>query len=123
MIEATIPSLVSQVRLESGLRSNQVLSDADIESFLAEAYADLRDRLIVRFAYWFRQEQQITLSSNSPGNIFDLSLIPDFQMAQGLDLLLSNGVFYTVPMLASYQERNAFNGTWPFLGQTWGYNG
>lgn len=123
MLQPTIQDLTNQVRLESGLRSNQVLSDADIQSFLAEAYADLRDRLIVRFAYWFKHETTFTLQSSSPGNVFDLTTVPDFQMAQGLDFLVSDQVAYTVPMLASFQERNAFNGTWPFLGSTWGYNG
>jgi hypothetical protein len=119
----TVQTLEAQVRIESGLRNNQVLSSADIYSFINEGYSDLRDRVIARFAYWFRQEVPFTLTSSSPGNIFDLTTIPDFQMAQGLDFFTSAGVFYSVPMLCSYQERNAFNGSWPFLGQTWGYNG
>jgi hypothetical protein len=122
-VPVTIQSLAAQVRLESGLRNNQVLSDTDLYSFINEAFLDLRDRLIVRFAYWFRQEQTFTLTSDVPGNIFDLTTLPDFQMVQGLDLVSSPGIYTTVTMLNSYQERNSMTSTWPFMGQSYGYAG
>jgi hypothetical protein len=118
----SLATLTSQVRLESGLRSNQVLTDAQIATFLGEAYSDLRDRLIARFASWFRKEITFTLAGGSD-YIFDLTALPDFQMAQGLDLVLRNSQFSTVPMLASYQERNAFCGAWPLMTGSYGYQG
>lgn len=122
MAAPSLDQLVTQVRLESGLRNNQVISDDEIRSFVAEAYSDLRDRLIVRFASWFRKEVTFTLTGGADSYIYDLAQLPDFQMVQGLDLVVSPGQYATVPMLASYSERNAFNGTWPFAG-TYGYNG
>ena len=115
--------LATQVRLESGLRNNQSITDQQIMTFLGEAYSDLRDRMIVRFAYWFREEVEFTLAGGTDGYIFDLSTLPDFQMAQGLDLTVSPGVFASIPMLGSYAERNAMNGTWPYVGMGCGYNG
>lgn len=118
----TIQELAAQVRLESGLRNNQVLSDTDLYSFINEGYLDIRDRLIIRFAYWFRAEASFSLTSGSPGNVFDLTTLPDFQMAQGLDLTSgSPGTFLPVTMLSSYQERASYTGTFPF-GQG-GYDG
>lgn len=118
----TLDTLTQQVRLESGLYNNQVILDQQIYTLLSEAYSDLRDRLIARFAYWFRREVLFTLSGGTSGYIFDLSTIPDFQMAQGLDLVVSDGIYMTIPMLGSFAERNAFNGLNPFLSQPWGYN-
>lgn len=122
MAAPSLDQLVTQVRLESGLRNNNVITDDQIRTFVGEAYSDLRDRLIVRFASWFRKEVTFTLNGGPDSYIYDLTQLPDFQMVQGLDLLVSPGVYATVPMLASYSERNAFNGTWPFAG-TYGYNG
>jgi hypothetical protein len=119
----SIDTLTAQVRLESGLRNNLVLSDAQIQTFLGEAYSDLRDRLIVRFASWFRAEANFSLDGGSSGYVYDLTQLPDFQMAQGLDLEVSPGVWATVPLLGSYAERNAFYGMAPFQGTGYSYNG
>jgi hypothetical protein len=98
------------------------MTDAQIQTFLGEAYSDLRDRLIARFASWFRKEATFTLAGGND-YIFDLSTLPDFQMAQGLDLVLGNNQFGTVPSLPSYAERNAFCGNWPLMTGTYGYQG
>ena len=115
--------ITAKARTESALVNNQVLTDQDIYGFVAEAYADLRDRLIQRFAGWFKKTQSFALAGGVGQNVFDLSTVPDFQMAQGLNLQMQPGAFYTVPVLPSFEERNNFNGTWPFVGQDWGYNG
>jgi hypothetical protein len=122
-MSVSIPTLIADVRRESGLRNNQVLSDDDLTSFLSEAYLDLRDRLIIRFAYWFRKEVSFTLAGGSTGYIFDLATVPDFQMAQGLDLLQNDGSFYPITMLASYMERCQLLGALPGIGAAWTFNG
>ena len=122
MVGTDLGKLNAQVRLESGLRNNISITDSQIQTLLNEAYLDLRDRLITRFAYWFRSEVTFTLQGGSD-NVFDLSTLPDFEMAQGLDLVTGSHSFFTVPFLSSYAERNAFNGTWPLAGQDWSYTG
>lgn len=122
MVQVTAQQLIDQVRLESALFNNQVVTDSQILSLLTEAYHDMRDRLLVRFAYWFRAEAPFMLTGGSDYT-FDLTTVPDFQVAQGLDLQTSPQIWFTVPMLASYAERNQYNATWPFPGMDAGYTG
>ncbi len=114
-------TLIELTRVKSGLRNNRLFTDTQILDLLNQAYAALRDLLIVRFAAWFKAEYQFTLT-NGTGNVLDLSLIPDFQMAQGLDLLNGTSPPFTVPMLDSFAERNQYNNLWP-LGVGWSFNG
>src|SRR6478609_1657170 len=118
----SVADLISSIRLTSGLRNNQLFSDSQIATIATDGYADLRDKLIVRFAAWFKDTYDFTLTSSEGGNVLDLSLIPDFQMAQGLDLLNNGSPSFTVPMLDSFAERNQYNNLWP-LGVGWSYNG
>jgi hypothetical protein len=121
-VAVSTADLVAQTRLASGLRNNRLWSDDQICDALTDGYADLRDRLIVRFAAWFKSEVEFTLSNGEGNNVFDLTTVPDFQMAQGLDLLNNGAPPFTVPMLDSFAERNQYNNLWP-LGVGWSFNG
>lgn len=118
----TLESMIERTRIDSGLRNNRLFSNAQIASLLTDAYADLRDKMIVRFAYWFRSTYQFTLAGGNGNNVLDLSLIPDLEMVQGLDLLDSSGNHYTVDLLSSFQERNQYLNTFA-SGVGGSYNG
>jgi hypothetical protein len=118
----SVESLIAQTRLASGLRSNRLFSDDQIAEFLTDGYADLRDKLIVRFASWFKATVDFSLTNGEAGSVFDLATVPDFQMAQGLDLLNGDSPPWTVPMLDSFAERNRGNALWP-LASSWSYSG
>jgi hypothetical protein len=123
-MSVSVVSLIAQTRLDSGLRNNTLFSDAQIAGLLTDAYADLRDKLIVRFAYWFKAEPyEFTLGNGEGNNVLDLSLVPDFQMAQGLDLLNGDSQPTTVDMLDSFASRNQYNNTFPFATVGQSFNG
>lgn len=121
-MSVSVADLIAKTRLNSGLRNNQLFSDDQIATILSDAFADLRDKMIVRFAYWFRKTFDFTLAGGNGGNTLDLSQVPDLQMVQGLDLLDSNDNAFTIDMLESFAQRNQFNTIWPF-GGGWGFNG
>lgn len=118
-MDVTTQYLIDQVRLKSGLRNNQLWSDAEIAESLSDAYAELRSILIVRFAYWFKRVQTFTLTAGN--NVYDLTAIPDFQMAQGVNLVLSEDNKVTVDLLPSFEDRNNYNtNAWLLgVGPTW----
>lgn len=123
MAATSVVDLVAQTRITSSLRNNVLFSDSQIAQLLTDAFADLRDRLIAKFSYWFRSSFSFTLAGGSTGNTISLSAnVPDFEMAQGLNLLDSQLNKFTVDMLASFAQRNQYNGIWPF-GGGWSYNG
>lgn len=119
----SVADLVSQVRLDSGLRNNQLWSDSQICGALTDGYHDLRDRLIIKFWQWFRKTFDFTLAGGNDGDRLNLvDNVPDLEMIKGLDFVDSSGNHFTVDMLDSFANRNVYNTVWPF-GGSWGYNG
>lgn len=113
----TVPDLVADVRLISGLRSNPLYSDHEIAAtFLDDAAKELYDIFVASLQHWFRKTVQFTLTGGEGGNTFDLSTVPDFQMDQGLNYLTNGGRPRTVTRLGSFAERNAYGGVYPFGG-------
>ncbi len=111
----SVETLIAATRIDSGLRNNRYFSDDQIAEKLTDAYADLRDLMIVRFAFWFKKEFSFTLAGGIGGNILTLSEnVPDLEQIQGLNLIDSQGNPQTVTMLSSFAERNQFNASWPF---------
>ena len=102
-----VQSLVSDIRILSGLRSNQLFTDQMIAELASDAYASLRDVMIVRFAHWFAAYYPFTLNGGAGGNTLDLTLIPDLQMDQCLDQIQGSQKF-TVLALGSLAERNQY---------------
>ena len=103
----TVQSLVSDIRILSGLRGNQLFSNAQIAELASDAYASLRDIMIARFAHWFAAYYPFTLNGGNGGNTLDLTLIPDLQQDQALDQIQGDQKF-TVLALGSLAERNQY---------------
>lgn len=111
----SVEELVEDVRMTSGLRNNRLWSDDQIAASLTDGFNDMRDKMIVgNFAGWFKDTYEFSLT-NGAGNSLDLSLVPLFQMAQGLDLLNGDAPPFDVPMLDSFKSRNQGAGVWPFM--------
>src|ERR1700690_2535046 len=102
-----VQSLINDIRILSGLRNNQLFSDPMIAELASDAYASLRDIMIVRFAHWFASYYAFTLNGGTGGNTLDLTLIPDLQMDQCLDQIQGSQNF-TVLALGSLAERNQY---------------
>jgi len=115
--------MIEQVRLRSGLRSNQFFNNEQIAGFLSDAYSDIRDKFGVKFQGWFSDTQAFTLTGGIGQNTFDLSTVEDLELVLGVDYVDASGNHYTVPELASFAERNALNGAFPvgYVGPT--FNG
>lgn len=119
----SVASLISATRVDSGLRSNRLFSDDQIAEKLTDAYADLRDLMIARFAFWFKKTFDFTLTGGNGGNILTLSEnVPDLEMIQYLNLIDSVGNPQPVTMLPSVAERNQYAASFPFLNGG-GFNG
>ena len=114
-VTVLVTDMIQEVRLRSALRNNPLYSDDQLASFLTDAYADLRDRVNARFAYWFRGEADFTLDGGDSSFTFDLTTIPDFQEAQYLNWV-SGGVKYDVPLLSTVQDRNRYQTGGPWNG-------
>lgn len=122
-MSVSVAELVAQVRIDSGLRNNQVWSDDQICGALTDGYHDLRDRMIVKFWQWFRKTHDFALTGGNDGNTLNLAdEVPDLEMIKGLDFVDSGGNHFTVDMMDSFANRNAYNTVWPF-GGSWGFNG
>lgn len=119
----SVATLVARTRIASGLRNNQLFSDDQIAELLSDAYADMRDVLIVRFAGWFSARYAFTLAGGNDGYTLDLSLIPTLESVQGLDFLDSGGNRYTVDELTSIANRNDGAGVWPLASVGLSFNG
>ena len=108
-----VSDMTAQVRVQSGLRKNQLFNDHQIEALLTDAYADFRDKVDARNAFWFKQTYPFTLTGGDGGNVLDLTLIPDLKEVQYVNRI--NGtVKTTVTALGSIAERN--NWTNPAFG-------
>lgn len=114
-VTVLVSDMIAEVRLRSALRNNQLYSDDQLASFLTDAYADLRDRVNARNAFWFRASVDFTLSGGNDSFTFDLTTIPDFQEAQYLNWV-SGGVKYDVPLLSTVQDRNRYQTGGPWNG-------
>src|SRR5690348_7182536 len=105
----SVASLIAATRIDSGLRNNRFFSDDQIAEKLTDAYADLRDRMIIRFAFWFKKTFNFSLAGGVGGNILTLSEnVPDLEMIQYLNLLDTSGNPSPVTMLSSVAERNQY---------------
>lgn len=107
-------TLVNDIRVMSGLRTNQSFSDAQIIELLNDAVDVLTDKFVAALGHWFRNTVIFTLTGNVAGsNTFDLSSIPDFQMDQGLDWYPGGLNSPSVPVrrLGSFAERGLAAGT------------
>lgn len=108
-MEVSVESLIAKLRIKSGLRSNQLLSDDQLAEILSDAYAELRDKLIARFSYWFKRTLPFTLPTVTGSNKISLSeLADDFEMAQGVNLVQGDNRV-TVDLLPSFEARNAYS--------------
>ncbi len=105
-----VSDLVADIRIDSGLRQNQLFTDAQIAKFVTEAYAKLRDIFIGRFSHWFRASYRFTLTGGVGGNTLDLSLIPNLQMDQFLNRNPDALRPETVRRLGSVANRNDVGG-------------
>jgi hypothetical protein len=119
----SVASLIAATRVDSGLRNNRFFSNDQIAEKLTDAYADLRDRMIIRFAFWFKKTFNFSLAGGVGGNILTLSSnVPDLEMIQYLNLLDSSGNPSPVTMLSSVAERNQYAANYPFATGN-GFNG
>jgi hypothetical protein len=119
----SVASLIAATRIDSGLRNNRFFSNDQIAEKLTDAYADLRDKMIIRFAFWFKKTFNFSLAGGVGGNILTLSSnVPDLEMIQYLNLLDSSGSPSPVTMLSSVAERNQYAANFPFAVGN-GFNG
>jgi hypothetical protein len=100
----TLASLVSEVRLLSGLRSNQLYTDADIATMLADQWKDLYDRFISANQHYRVKTFDFTLTGNVGGNSVDLP--DDFQLGNGLEMNPTFARPWSVGYLESWLNRN-----------------
>jgi hypothetical protein len=114
-VTVLVDDMIAEVRLRSALRNNPLYSNDQIASFLTDAYADMRDRVNARNAFWFRGVAPFTLDGGNDSFTLDLSTIPDFQEAQYLNWI-SGGVRYDVPLLSTVQDRNRYQTGGPWGG-------
>lgn len=119
----SVASLIAATRVDSGLRNNRIFSNDQIAEKLTDAYADLRDKMIIRFAFWFKKTKNFSLTGGVGGNILTLSTnVPDLEMIQYLNSLDSSGNPSPVTMLSSVAERNQYAANFPFAAGN-GFNG
>lgn len=113
-VPVTAQGIVNDVRVMSGLRNNQLFSDAQILELVNDALDELSDKFIASLGHWFRKTADFTLAGNAAGdNTFDLTTLPDFQMDQGVNWYPGGYSSPPVPVnrLGSFAERGRGMGT------------
>ncbi len=103
-MSTTLSSLVSETRLLSGLRDNQLYSDAEIASMLSDLYAELYDRFVAANQHYSVVPFEFSLAGGVGGNSVDLPA--DMQLGNGLELDPTNPRPRSVPYLSSWLNRN-----------------
>lgn len=97
--------MIAGTRVQSGLRVNKLFSDNMIADLLSDGYADFRDKVDARNAFWFKSTYSFTLTGGNGGNTLDLTLIPDLKEVQYVNRI-NGSVKTTVIALGSIAERN-----------------
>lgn len=103
-MSTSLASLVSETRLLSGLRSNQLYSDAEIATMLADCWKDLYDKFVQANQHYRIKTFTFTLVGGQGLNSVDLP--DDFQLGNGLELNPAQPRPYTVNYLSSWLNRN-----------------
>ena len=79
-----LSTIVSDVRLLSGLRANQLYTDADIGGIVSDLWAELYDRFVAANQHYSIQTFDFTLADGVGNNSIDLP--SNFQLGNGLEL-------------------------------------
>lgn len=100
-----VSQLVADTRVLSGLRSNQLFTDAQIAALLSDASGELHDEMVASFQHYFVSKFDFTLTGAGPGNNL-VALPADFEKDNSLERnpLLPNPEVITA--LGSWLERN-----------------
>ena len=99
-----LTDLVSEIRLLSGLRSNQLYTDAEIASMASDVWLELYDRFVAANQHYRIKEFDFTLTGGVGGNSVELP--SDFQLGNGLELNPSYPRPQSVKYLDNWLNRN-----------------
>ena len=99
-----LTDIVADIRLLSGLRSNQLYTDADIASMASDSWLDLYDRFVAANQHYRVTSVEFTLAGGIGGNSFTLPA--EFQLGNGLEVDPDTQQPKSVPYLSSWLNRN-----------------
>ncbi len=118
-----VSDMGAAVRVQSGLRLNRLFSNDQIADLLSDAYADFRDKVDARNAFWFKETYPFTL--NGTNTLDNLStLIPDLKEVQYVNRINGTVKTTTVTALGSVAERNDWtSGAFGFAGRRYFVDG
>lgn len=112
-----LTDIVADIRLLSGLRSNQLYTDTDIASMASDCWLDLYDRFVTANQHYRVTSVDFTLAGGVGGNVF--ALPSAFQLGNGLEVDPDTQQPMSIPYLGSWLNRNyfgqsVFDATFPF---------
>lgn len=98
----TLLSIRTQARQRADQVNSTFISDAELNSYINNSYAELYDLLVSRFeGYYVKAPVTFTIASGAS----TYALPSDFYKLKGVDRLLSGNEYYTVQPF-NFQERN-----------------
>ncbi len=100
----TLASLVTDIRLLSGLRDNQLYDDTQIASMASDLWQELFDRFVAANQHYRIKTFDFTLAGGVDGNSVDLP--SDFQLGNGLEMDPTQPRPRSVPYLSNWLQRN-----------------
>ncbi len=100
----TLSSLVTETRLLSGLRDNQLYTDAELATMLSDLWQELFDRFVAANQHYRIKTFDFTLAGGVDGNSVDLP--SDFQLGNGLEMDPTQPRPRSVPYLSNWLQRN-----------------
>jgi len=103
-VATLLSTLVSDIRLLSGLRANQLYTNADIGGIVSDLWAELYDRFVAANQHYSIQTFEFTLAGGVGGNSVDLP--SNFQLGNGLELNPSLPRPQSVRYLDNWLNRN-----------------
>jgi hypothetical protein len=100
----TLASLISEIRDLSGLRANQLYTDAQIAQMATDVWLELFDRFVFANQHYRIKTFEFTLAGGVGGNT--VTLPEDFQLGNGLELDPTHPRPKSVDYLESWLNRN-----------------
>ncbi len=99
-----LTSLIEETRLLSGLRSNQLYTDAEIATMLSDLWQELFDRFVSANQHYRIKQFDFSLAGGVGANSVDLP--SDFQLGNGLEMDPTQPRPRSVPYLSNWLQRN-----------------
>lgn len=99
-----LTTLVSDIRLLSGLMENQLYTDANIVSIVSDLWLELYDRFVTTNQHYRIKEFDFTLAGGVDGNTVELP--SDFQLGNGLEMNPGQARPQSVKYLDNWLNRN-----------------